>query len=86
MQIAEEGLGRFNMGSSAAMSTIMTLCLLLISLAMLASPRRGRQVSTPTKASGTAAPPPKRPASRVAAPGEHRPGRESGRRASGPCR
>ena len=35
MQIAEEGLARFNMGSSAAMSTIFTLCLLLISLAML---------------------------------------------------
>jgi multiple sugar transport system permease protein len=39
MQIAEEGLGRFNMGSSAAMSTIMTLCLLLISVAMLALTR-----------------------------------------------
>jgi multiple sugar transport system permease protein len=36
MQIAEEGLGRFNMGSAAAMSTIMTLSLLLISVAMLA--------------------------------------------------
>jgi len=35
MQIAEEGLGRFNMGTSAAMSTILTLCLLLVSLAML---------------------------------------------------
>ncbi len=39
MQIAEEGLGRFNMGSSAAMSTILTLSLLLVSLAMLALTR-----------------------------------------------
>ncbi len=39
MQIAEEGLARFNMGTSAAMSTIMTLCLLLISVAMLAITR-----------------------------------------------
>ena len=39
MQIAEEGLARFNMGSSAAMSTILTLCLLLISLAMLSLTR-----------------------------------------------
>jgi len=39
MQIAEEGLARFNMGSSAAMSTILTLCLLLISLVMLSSTR-----------------------------------------------
>ena len=39
MQIAEEGLARFNMGSSAAMSTILTLCLLLISLLMLSLTR-----------------------------------------------
>ena len=39
MQIAEEGLARFNMGSSAAMSTILTLCLLLISLVMLSFTR-----------------------------------------------
>jgi multiple sugar transport system permease protein len=39
MQISEEGLARFNMGTSAAMSTILTLCLLLISLAMLALTR-----------------------------------------------
>jgi len=39
MQIAEEGLARFNMGSASAMSTILTLCLLLISLAMLALTR-----------------------------------------------
>ncbi len=35
MQIAEEGLRRFNMGSAAAMSTVMTVALLLISLASL---------------------------------------------------
>jgi multiple sugar transport system permease protein len=39
MQIAEEGLARFNMGSSAAMSTILTLCLLLISVGMLSLTR-----------------------------------------------
>jgi multiple sugar transport system permease protein len=39
MQISEEGLARFNMGSAAAMSTIFTLCLLLISVAMLALTR-----------------------------------------------
>ncbi len=39
MQIAEEGLARFNMGTSAAMSTVITLCLLLISVAMLAITR-----------------------------------------------
>jgi multiple sugar transport system permease protein len=39
MQIAEEGLARFNMGNASAMSTILTLCLLLISLAMLALTR-----------------------------------------------
>ena len=39
MQITEEGLARFNMGSSAAMSTILTLCLLLISLVMLSFTR-----------------------------------------------
>ena len=39
MQISEEGLARFNMGTSAAMSTILTLCLLLISLAMLSLTR-----------------------------------------------
>ena len=39
MQIAEEGLGRFNMGSASAMSTILTLCLLLISLVMLSFTR-----------------------------------------------
>jgi ABC-type sugar transport system permease subunit len=35
MQIAEEGLARFNMGSASAMSTILTLTLLLVSLASL---------------------------------------------------
>jgi multiple sugar transport system permease protein len=35
MQIAEEGLGRFNMGSAAAMSTILTLSLVLVSVASL---------------------------------------------------
>jgi multiple sugar transport system permease protein len=39
MQIAEEGLARFNMGSASAMSTILTLFLLLISLGMLALTR-----------------------------------------------
>jgi multiple sugar transport system permease protein len=39
MQISEEGLARFNMGTSAAMSTIMTLVLLLISLIMLSVTR-----------------------------------------------
>ena len=39
MQIAEEGLGRFNMGSASAMSTILTLCLLLISLGLYALTR-----------------------------------------------
>ena len=39
MQISEEGLARFNMGSAAAMSTIFTICLLLISVAMLALTR-----------------------------------------------
>ena len=39
MQIAEEGLARFNMGSASAMSTILTLCLLAISLGMLALTR-----------------------------------------------
>jgi multiple sugar transport system permease protein len=39
MQISEEGLARFNMGSASAMSTILTLCLLLISLGMLALTR-----------------------------------------------
>jgi len=37
--LAEEGLARFNMGSSAAMSTILTLCLLLISLGLYALTR-----------------------------------------------
>jgi multiple sugar transport system permease protein len=36
MQIAEEGLRRFNMGSASAMSTILTLTLLMISVGMLA--------------------------------------------------
>jgi len=35
MQIGEEGLRRFNMGSASAMSTVMTLALLLISLLSL---------------------------------------------------
>ena len=35
MQIAEEGLARFNMGSASAMSTILTLCLVLVSLVSL---------------------------------------------------
>ena len=35
MQIAEEGLGRFNMGSASAMSTIMTLVLVLVSVVSL---------------------------------------------------
>jgi multiple sugar transport system permease protein len=35
MHIAEEGLARFNMGNASAMSTIMTIFLLLISLVML---------------------------------------------------
>ena len=39
MQISEEGLARFNMGSASAMSTIFTLCLLIISVAMLALTR-----------------------------------------------
>jgi len=39
MQIAEEGLARFNMGSASAMSTILTLSLLIISLGMLALTR-----------------------------------------------
>jgi multiple sugar transport system permease protein len=32
MQIGEEGLRRFNMGSAAAMSTILTISLLIVSL------------------------------------------------------
>ncbi|MFQ6171192.1 carbohydrate ABC transporter permease [Oryzobacter sp. R7] len=35
MQIGEEGLRRFNMGSASAMSTVLTLVLLLVSLAIL---------------------------------------------------
>ena len=35
MQIAEEGLGRFNMGSASAMSTILTLTLVLVSVVSL---------------------------------------------------
>ena len=35
MQIGEEGLRRFNMGSASAMSTVLTLALLLISLVCL---------------------------------------------------
>ena len=35
MHIAEEGLARFNMGNASAMSTIMTIFLLLMSLGML---------------------------------------------------
>ena len=35
MQIGEEGLRRFNMGSASAMSTVLTVALLLISLLSL---------------------------------------------------
>ena len=35
MQIGEEGLRRFNMGSASAMSTVLTIALLLISVITL---------------------------------------------------
>jgi multiple sugar transport system permease protein len=35
LQIGEEGLRRFNMGSASAMSTVLTVALLLVSLVSL---------------------------------------------------
>ena len=43
MQIGEEGLRRFNMGSASAMSTVLTLVLLLVSLAILSLLRERSQ-------------------------------------------